>query len=134
MTEPQLDLLAWKPRGELAGRTASVRVLQVTVVDGAERRSVVSHFNKATKGRLVRALLTSGARPRTPAALAGALRDLGFTVEEAGGRMSDFRGGLFDIYGAETVASNKNVHDAIVRVLRMPGGIPRVHRPPVRRG
>jgi myo-inositol-1(or 4)-monophosphatase len=55
-------------------------------------------------------------------------------VEEAGGRMSDFRGGPFDIYGAETVASNKKVHDAIVRVLRMPGGIPRVHRPPVRRG
>ncbi|WNI15305.1 peroxide stress protein YaaA [Actinacidiphila sp. ITFR-21] len=73
---------AWKPRGELAGRTATVRVLQVAVVDGVERRSVVSHFNKATKGRLVRALLTSGARPRTPAALAGTLRDLGFTVEE----------------------------------------------------
>jgi myo-inositol-1(or 4)-monophosphatase len=58
----------------------------------------------------------------------------GLIVEEAGGRMSDFRGGPFDIYGAETVASNKKVHDAIVRVLRMPGGIPRVHRPPVRRG
>ena len=58
----------------------------------------------------------------------------GLIVEEAGGRMSDFRGGSFDIYGAETVASNKKVHDAILRVLRMPGGIPRVHRPPVRRG
>lgn len=75
---------AWKPRGEPARRTATVRVLQVEVVDGVEKRTVVSHFNKATKGRLVRALLTSGARPRTPAALAGALRDLGFTVESAG--------------------------------------------------
>ncbi|MYS24711.1 hypothetical protein GA0115240_16761 [Streptomyces sp. DvalAA-14] len=79
---------AWKPRGEQAGRTATVRVLQVTVVGGVERRAVVSHFNKATKGRLVRALLTSGARPATPAALAEALRDLDFTVEEGpGGRL-----------------------------------------------
>ena len=76
---------AWKPRGEVARRTATVRVLQVTVVDGVEKRSVVSHFNKATKGRLVRALLTSGARPRTPDALAAALRDLGFTVDHTPG-------------------------------------------------
>ena len=54
----------------------------------------------------------------------------GLIVEEAGGRMSDFRGGVFDIYGAETVASNKQVHDAIVRVLRMPGG---GDRPPIAR-
>ncbi|MDF3288432.1 peroxide stress protein YaaA [Streptomyces silvisoli] len=72
---------AWKPKGELAGRTATVRVLQVRTVDGVEKRSVVSHFNKATKGRLVRALLTDGATPRDPAELAVALRDLGFTVE-----------------------------------------------------
>lgn len=79
---------AWKPTGEVARRTATVRVLQVTVVDGVERRTVVSHFNKATKGRLVRALLESGARPKHPAALAATLRDLGFTVEEQpGGRL-----------------------------------------------
>ena len=36
------------------------------------KRTVVSHFNKATKGRLVRALLESGATPKTPAALADA--------------------------------------------------------------
>lgn len=78
---------AWKPTGALAARTATVRVLQVTVVGGVERRTVVSHFNKATKGRLLRALFTAGARPRTPAALAEALRDLGFTVEAAGGRL-----------------------------------------------
>jgi myo-inositol-1(or 4)-monophosphatase len=57
----------------------------------------------------------------------------GLIVEEAGGRMSDFRGGLFDIYRGETVASNGRVHDRIVAVLRMPGGIPPRHRPPVRR-
>jgi uncharacterized protein len=72
---------AWKPKGEVAGRTAAVRVLQVRTVDGVERRSVVSHFNKATKGRLVRALLDAGARPRTPDELASCWRDLGFTVE-----------------------------------------------------
>ncbi|CAG7630001.1 peroxide stress protein YaaA [Actinacidiphila bryophytorum] len=78
---------AWRAQGEVGARTATVRVLQVTVVDGVERRSVVSHFNKATKGRLVRALMTSGASPRTPAALARDLRDLGFTVEADGGRL-----------------------------------------------
>lgn len=79
---------AWKPTGDLARRTASVRVLQVAVVDGVEKRSVVSHFNKATKGRLLRALLESGARPASVAGLAGVLRELGFTVEEGpGGRL-----------------------------------------------
>jgi cytoplasmic iron level regulating protein YaaA (DUF328/UPF0246 family) len=76
---------AWKPRGDLARRTATVRVLQVSVVDGVEKRTVVSHFNKATKGRLVRSLLMSGARPRTPDALAGVLRELDFVVEQAPG-------------------------------------------------
>ncbi|MFG1806348.1 peroxide stress protein YaaA [Streptomyces sp. NPDC049040] len=78
---------AWRPQGDVARRTATVRVLHVSVVDGVERRSVVSHFNKATKGRLARALLTSGARPRTPAALVADLRDLGFTVEAEGSRL-----------------------------------------------
>lgn len=72
---------AWRPRGELAARTAAVRVLHATVVHGVEKRSVVSHFNKATKGRLLRDLLTSGAKPRTPAALLTTLRDLGYRVE-----------------------------------------------------
>ena len=48
---------------------------------------MVSHFNKATKGRIVRELLESGAAPRNPARLAEALRDLGWTVEvDAAGR------------------------------------------------
>lgn len=66
----------WRPE-EVAARTATVRVLHE--VDGV--RKVVSHFNKATKGRIVRALLESGTAPRTPARLADALRDLGWTVE-----------------------------------------------------
>ncbi|MEV1046775.1 peroxide stress protein YaaA [Streptomyces sp. NPDC049916] len=72
---------AWKPKGEVAERTASVRVLHSQVVGGVEKRSVVSHFNKATKGRLVRDLLLADARPKDPARLVEALRDLGYTVE-----------------------------------------------------
>jgi hypothetical protein len=67
----------WKPAPDLAGRVATVRVLHE--VDG--RRKIVSHFNKATKGRITRALLEAGATPRTPAALAETLRDLGWSVE-----------------------------------------------------
>ncbi|MGI5375009.1 peroxide stress protein YaaA [Streptomyces sp. CA-251387] len=66
---------AWKPKGEVAGRTATVRVLH------APTRKVVSHFNKATKGRIVRSLLTAGAAPKSPAELVEALRDLGYVVE-----------------------------------------------------
>ena len=67
---------AWKPKGEVAGRTATVRVLH------APTRKVVSHFNKATKGKIVRSLLTAGIAPKDPAGLVVALRDLGYTVEE----------------------------------------------------
>ncbi|WP_330457564.1 peroxide stress protein YaaA [Streptomyces sp. NBC_00820] len=66
---------AWKPKGEIAGRTATVRVLH------APTRKVVSHFNKATKGRIVRSLLSAGTAPKDPAELVEALRDLGYTVE-----------------------------------------------------
>ncbi|MFF9864157.1 peroxide stress protein YaaA [Streptomyces sp. NPDC013953] len=66
---------AWKPKGEVADRTATVRVLH------APTRKVVSHFNKATKGRIVRSLLEAGAAPASPAELVAALRDLGYVVE-----------------------------------------------------
>jgi cytoplasmic iron level regulating protein YaaA (DUF328/UPF0246 family) len=67
----------WRPPAALAPRVATVRVLHE--VDG--RRQVVSHFNKATKGRIVRALLADGGTPRTPADLADHLGSLGWTVE-----------------------------------------------------
>jgi uncharacterized protein len=67
---------AWKPKGEVAARTATVRVLH------APTRKVVSHFNKATQGRIVRSLLTAGITPAGPAELTEALRDLGYVVEE----------------------------------------------------
>ncbi len=69
----------WRPAA--LPRVATVRVLH----EVAGRRQVVSHFNKATKGRILRALLEDGANPRTPARLAEALRDLGWTVEVVDG-------------------------------------------------
>ncbi|MFD9868980.1 peroxide stress protein YaaA [Streptomyces niveus] len=74
---------AWRPTGDVAARTATVRVLHAQVVNGVEKRSVVSHFNKATKGRLVRDLLLSGAKPRGPEQLVNTLRELGYVVEVA---------------------------------------------------
>jgi uncharacterized protein len=67
----------WRPAPDLARRVVTVRVLHE--MNG--RRQVVSHFNKATKGRLVRALLEDGRDPRTPTAFAGLLSDLGWEVE-----------------------------------------------------
>jgi cytoplasmic iron level regulating protein YaaA (DUF328/UPF0246 family) len=67
----------WRPPADLARRTATVRVLH----ESAGRRTVVSHFNKATKGWLVRGLLEDGRDPRTPAALARLLDALGWHVE-----------------------------------------------------
>ncbi|RMI44410.1 peroxide stress protein YaaA [Streptomyces triticirhizae] len=85
---PVLDLRSaayaalWHPTGELAERTLTVRVLQERMVNGTPKRSVVSHFNKATKGRLVRDLLEAGPLPRRAGLVAGALRELGYRVEE----------------------------------------------------
>jgi len=67
----------WRPTKDVSHRVATVRVLH----ESGGRRTVVSHFNKATKGRIVRALLEDGADPRTPRALADTLTRLGWTVE-----------------------------------------------------
>jgi cytoplasmic iron level regulating protein YaaA (DUF328/UPF0246 family) len=67
----------WRPEPDLARRVVAVRVLH----EVSGRRQVVSHFNKATKGRLVRAVLEDGRDPRTPAAFAALLGDLGWQVE-----------------------------------------------------
>lgn len=85
---PVLDLRSgayaamWSPRPTLAPRTAALRVLHERVVGGVPQRSIVSHFNKATKGRLVRALAAEHAQPATVDELVTALRDLKYTVEE----------------------------------------------------
>lgn len=65
----------WRP----SDRARVVR-LRVLAEQNGERR-VVSHFNKATKGRVVRSLLEDGRDPRTAAALVDVLTDLGWQVE-----------------------------------------------------
>jgi cytoplasmic iron level regulating protein YaaA (DUF328/UPF0246 family) len=67
----------WAP----GGNAVTVRVLHERESGGSVTRSVVSHFNKATKGRLTRALLESGEQPRKPDELADLVRALGYTVE-----------------------------------------------------
>lgn len=67
----------WRPPVTLADRVATVRVLH----EVAGRRKVVSHFNKATKGRIVRDLLADGGAPQSPGELADHLGALGWKVE-----------------------------------------------------
>jgi uncharacterized protein len=82
---PVLDLRSgayaamWTPP---AATSAGVRVLHERTVGGLLQRSVVSHFNKATKGRIVRALAEAGGTPGTVDEIVTALRDLKLTVEE----------------------------------------------------
>jgi myo-inositol-1(or 4)-monophosphatase len=54
-------------------------------------------------------------------------------VAEAGGRLSDFRGRPFDLFGGQTVASNGRIHRQILEVLALPGGFPARYTPPLRR-
>jgi cytoplasmic iron level regulating protein YaaA (DUF328/UPF0246 family) len=88
---PVLDLRSgaygamWSPAGDVA----TVRVLHERLVGGVPKRAVVSHFNKATKGRIVRALAESGAEPASIGDIVGTLRDLKYTVEERQPRQLD---------------------------------------------
>jgi hypothetical protein len=68
----------WRPAKGTAAKVLSVRVLH----EHNGTRKVVSHFNKATKGRLVRALLSTEGSPRRPQQFVELLRDLGWTVED----------------------------------------------------
>nr|WP_174257682.1 peroxide stress protein YaaA [Phytoactinopolyspora alkaliphila] len=67
----------WRPDPSLTGRSVRIRVLHER--DG--KRSVVSHHSKATKGRVVRALLESPAVPRRPVDVADLLAELGWKAE-----------------------------------------------------
>ena len=58
-------------------RTVTSRIL----IERGKQRSVVSHHNKATKGRLVRALADHGCKAKTPTQLADSLMELGFRCE-----------------------------------------------------
>jgi myo-inositol-1(or 4)-monophosphatase len=43
-------------------------------------------------------------------------------LEEAGGKVTDFAGGEFSIYGKEILASNGHIHEEMVRVLERAAG------------
>jgi hypothetical protein len=81
------DLVVDLRSGAYAGLWASgsnavtVRVLHEREVAGVVKRTVVSHFNKATKGRLARTLLETGQQPRKPDEFIDVVRDLGYAVE-----------------------------------------------------
>lgn len=82
--QPVLDLRSgayrsfWTPAVADYERIAVARVLSE---DRRGKRTVISHHNKATKGLMVRALVTSRRRPRTIHAIVGVLADAGFTVD-----------------------------------------------------
>ncbi len=61
----------WRPRGDLADRTATVRVFR----DGPSGRTAVSHLAKHTRGEIARDLLLHGSEPRTVPELAEVLRE-----------------------------------------------------------
>jgi uncharacterized protein len=81
---PVLDLRsgAYAAMWPGTAETVALRVLHERVTGGVAKRSIVSHFNKATKGRLVRSLAEAGAAPTTAAEILQALRDLTWTIEE----------------------------------------------------
>ena len=71
----------WKPSGAVADRTVAIRVLQERP-DGS--RSVVSHFNKAHKGRLASVLAASRSEPDDATSVAALARRAGMRVERNG--------------------------------------------------
>ena len=73
-----------------ASRAALGRVPEAITVDVLSERSdgnraVVSHFNKAHKGRLARVLATTPGEPGSVVRLRALLRRAGFHVEHTGG-------------------------------------------------
>jgi hypothetical protein len=71
----------------------TVRVLHEAVPGDPSTRSIVSHFNKATKGRLVRDLMLDEVAPRSVDEVIDLWRQRGWTVEadsaSAGARSVD---------------------------------------------
>jgi cytoplasmic iron level regulating protein YaaA (DUF328/UPF0246 family) len=87
----------WRPAPDLARKVVTMRVLHE--VGGT--RKVVSHFNKATKGRIVRDLLEDGTAPGTPARFADHLSALGWRVERDPSTGSGQRGNRLDVIVSE---------------------------------
>ena len=107
----------WLP----GSNAVTVRVLHERESGGVVSRSVVSHFNKATKGRLIRALLESGQQPGKPDELADLVRALGYTVEPGpAGSRPDAPGGAGH-RGARTLVTLAPFREARVWVDQADG-------------
>ena len=72
-----------KPTGDWKNRTVTIRVFNEK--DG--KRSIVSHFNKATKGDIVQDLMMNRVNAQDQVELEIALKDLGWVVESQIGQL-----------------------------------------------
>ena len=72
---------AWQPGDELKENFVIGKIVQKQRVNGKTVYKVVSHHNKATKGKLVAALAKAQANPKTPRDLENLLKKLGFDVK-----------------------------------------------------
>jgi hypothetical protein len=71
----------WRPGRTLAPRVAAARIVHEARPGDRASRTVVSHMNKATKGRVARSLLALPATARTVDDLVDMLREAGWTVD-----------------------------------------------------
>ncbi len=70
------------------GRLPGAVIVEVLAQRPDGRRTVITHFNKAHKGRLARALATGRAEPTDAAAVAAVARRAGMHVERRGERLT----------------------------------------------
>lgn len=70
------------------GRTPGAVRVDVLAEHADGRRTVVTHFNKAHKGRLARALAATRAEPNDAAAVAAVARRAGMQVERSGNELT----------------------------------------------
>ena len=70
------------------GRTPTAIRVDVLAEHPDGRRTVVTHFNKAHKGRLARALATTRAEPDNAAAIAAVARRVGMHMERTGNELT----------------------------------------------
>ena len=72
---------AYVALGPIPPAAAQRAVVGRVLLERGGKRSIVSHHNKATKGRLVRALMQSGAVPKNINSLITAITEVGFHCE-----------------------------------------------------
>lgn len=71
----------WTPGVQEISRTVVVKVVQFTGSGGDKKKIAVSHFNKATKGKIARSLVTSNAGASSSSELHELLSQLGYNCE-----------------------------------------------------